>query len=534
MTRVSGELTSSRGEEIASSLFVGLAAIAVGYLSLTRSYLTFGPETDFLDRYANEAALLLAGQPLEMKFHPPFYPIVLAGVFSLVEDWVRSGLIVTWVGSLAAMAGSFSLFRRVAGRSAAWGALLALMTSETFVSYAASATSDVFFLALYTTTCVALLMAEDGDRPWRWLAAGVLLGSSVLTRTNGITLLLFVAIPFLSSRPLRDRAVNGCCLTAGLMIPICGWGWLAYSTGSPLAPTQTHLSMAMTFFAQGPNRVSREGATALQGKFSSIVQVLSYDPVRIVTIYRQDLVRSLDEIFARKALLAFPFNWLSLPGLYFLYRSIRRPFGLVLLLSAVSQLLLLNFKYYEPRYFLFVIPLLGAGVGVLASRIFAWEDASAGAKAFVAASMAACVGLIGYRELPRIHARLHAQDRELGEVLAAVHFPVERNAVLYARKPHVPYYLGAKNLLFPEVSTTAQLEEVLRARSADGTPVYLYYGSVERRKRRGLRYLGFAQRQPEWLEALAVSKVPGTWALYRYREPSAVPESDPQWESRPR
>jgi hypothetical protein len=526
--------SSTRGEEIASSLFVGFAAVAVGYLSLTRSYLTFGPETDFLDRYASEAALLLAGQPLEMKFHPPLYSIVLAGVFSLVEDWVRSGLIVTWVGSLAAMVGTFSLFRRIAGRSAAWGALLALITSRTFLSYAASATSDVFFLALYTLTCLVLSMAEDGNRPWPWLAAGILLGLSVLTRTNGITLSLFLAIPFLSSRPLRDRAVNGCCLAAGLMIPICGWGWLAYSTGSPLAPEQTHVTMAMTYFAQGSNRVSREGATALQEKFSSIVQVLSYDPARIATIYRLDLARSLTEIFAGKALLAFPLNWLSLPGLYFLCRSIRRPFGIVLVLAAVFQLLLVNFKFYEPRYLLFVVPLLGAGVGVLASRIFAWENASAGAKAFVAASMAAYVGVIGHRDFPRIHARLHAQDRELGEVLAAFPFPVEPNAVLYARKPHVPYYLGAKNLLFPEVSTTAQLEEVLRTQSADGTPVYLYYGSAERRKRPRLRDLGFAQQRPEWLEPLAVSEIPGTWALYRYREASVALEDHAEAESRSR
>ncbi len=281
---------------------------------------------------------------------------------------------------------------------------------------------------------------------------------------------------------------------------------------------------------QGPSRVSREGGTALREKFSSIGDVVRHDPMHVVKIYRQDIVRALHEIFGRKALLAFPLNWLSLAGLYLLCRSIRRPFGLLFLVAAAAQLLLVNIKSYEPRYFLFVVPLLGAGVGVMASKIFPWEHASAGRKGLIAASMGIYLGVVTYQSYPRIHEQLHAQDRELGDVLAAVHSHVEGNAALFARKPHLPYYLGATSILFPEVSTAGQLEEVLRTRSADATPVYLYYGSAEWRKRPQFRELAFARQQPEWLEPLAVSKVPGAWAFYRYRRTSADPDAPRQSE----
>ena len=63
-----------------------------------------------------------------------------------------------------------------------------------------------------------------------------------------------------------------------------------------------------------------------------------------------------------------PLYFLFLPGLLFLIGR-RISAGLtVLLVIAAAQLLLVNFKAFQPRFYLFLVPIMGAAVGEMAWR----------------------------------------------------------------------------------------------------------------------------------------------------------------------
>ena len=79
-------------------------------LGLGRSYFGYDVETDFIGLYVPEAQRFLDGEPLLSVFHPPLYPLALAGLRQLVDDWLLAGVTLSVVSGVAVLIMSWLLF----------------------------------------------------------------------------------------------------------------------------------------------------------------------------------------------------------------------------------------------------------------------------------------------------------------------------------------------------------------------------------------------------------------------------------------
>ena len=347
-----------------------LAAILLPLgLAAARSWLSFGSETDYLGLFVPEAKRLLAGQPLLIAFHLPLYPAAIALVWSLLGDWVRAGIAVSLLAASATALTVWWLVDRLLGRAAGLGALAALATSAPYLAQAAGAGSDLVFLALYLGASALALAGVRSGRDGAWLGLGLLIALALLTRTNALPLLLLLLAPLLRRDPAIRRARGGALALAALALPLSLWLEFAAATGSPPWPTSNHVNLAMTYFATAAHPVSNEAFVSVAGRFHDVWEVLAYDPARMLAVYLADLLTLARDRLP--GLIAFPLGLLALPGLLFLPARRRSACAGLLGLVTVGELLLVNFKTFEARYWLFLLPWLGAGIGVMLAEVSA-------------------------------------------------------------------------------------------------------------------------------------------------------------------
>ncbi len=487
-----------------------LAAIALPLgLAAGRSYLSFGVETDYLGLFVPEAKRLLAGQPLLIAFHLPLYPAALALVWSLLGDWVRAGIAVSLLAALASAVMTCWLADRLFGRAAALGALAALATSAPYLAQAAGASSDLFFMALYLGACALALAGVRGGRDATWLGLGLLIGLALLTRTNALPLLLLLLAPLLRRDPAIRRARGAALAVAALALPLSLWLKFAAATGSPPWPTSNHVNLAMTYFATAAQPVSNEAFVSVAGRFQNVWEVLAYDPTRMLEIYLADLLTLARD--RMPGLVAFPLGLLALPGLLFLPAR-RRSAGAGLLgLVTVGEVLLVNLKTFEARYWLFLLPWLGAGIGVILAEARRTLPASgiwrlAQAIALGSAGLLALALAVG-----AARAELTFGADELAEAVPAARALAGPDDLLVARKPHLAYYTGARFVLLPDLAGTDALYVWLCRLRPKGR-VLVYDGQIERAFRPALQPVLGARSPLPWLERVAAG-VAGDWTL---------------------
>lgn len=498
--------------ETVCALVVVLAA-TVGFLvlALTRQFANFGPETDTLASFLFEAKRLLAWQPLEVEYHPPLYSIFLGLGKLIVGDWIRTGLLISVSAAAITAMTSFLLFRRLGGRAAAWGSLVGLGFSVPFIEYSATASMEMFFLVLFYGSCFLVFMALRSEDVRMWAAAGVAIGLGLLARANGLSLVALGLVSLLARPGHRVRGLVAVGL--GLLLPLVLWGAFAAATGAPFLASGSHANLATTYFS---DRISGDDLALMEEKFDSLWAVFAYDPVYLAKTYVHDLYDSLRNVLLSQSLITYPANMLVLPGLLVLIARGKRELLLFVVLAIVPQFLLVNFKEFHQRYYLFLIPLFGAGVGVCASLV--WRSVRWRGARWLLVGVAVLASLLGARDaLTEAHARLHATDSELAGAVAAVTNARPACETLVVRKPHIPFYANCPQAFMPPADSPGELYQWMRAQSF-GTGVYLYYGSQELRLRPGLGVLADAAAAPPWLRPVTRGTDPDEWVLYRYQE----------------
>ena len=519
--RAAGAWQGWRG--ILARLFAdpALAALLVAAIALPlalaagRRWLSFGVETDYLGLFVPEAKRLLAGQPLLIAFHLPLYPAAIALAWSVLGDWVQAGIAVSSLAASATALTTWWLVDRLFGRAAALGALAALATSALYLAQAAEASSDLFFLALYLGACALALTGVRGGQDAAWVGLGLLIGLALLTRTNALPLLLLLLAPCLRRDAALRRARGVALAFAALALPLSLWLAFAAATGSPPWPTSTHVTLAMTYFASAADPISNEAFASVAGRFQSAWEVLAYDPARVLEIYLADLLS-----FGRDRLpefVAFPLGLLALPGLLFLPAR-RRSAGVGLLgLVTLGEVLLLNLKTFEARYWLSLLPWLGAGLGAMLAEVDRALPATGAWRlgqrvALGGAGMLALALAVG-----GARAALSSGADELAEAVPAARAVAGPDDVLVARKPHLAYYARARFALLPDLQSADALRVWLCTLRPKGR-VFVYDGQIERAYRPALQPVLAARSPPAWLERLAAGPAGGGWALYLRRD----------------
>lgn len=521
----------------AKSVALGLFAIAVlvagiAWLSASRHYFGFGTETDFLGGFLRDASAFLHGRPLEVQYQPPLYPIFVAVFHLLVGDWFTAGRVMSLVSSAVVLVTSFFFYRLSVSTAAAWGAIAGLAISPVFIAYSAFATSDVFFLALYSTVLLLAYLSERRSSTVLWCATGVVLALALLTRANALTLILVAAIPALAKNGTWRTKVTGVgSLIGGTLVPILAWVVYARISNSNLWPLQgTKINLALTYFPPHKGAGLGDSVDYINLTFSSVWDVIFYDPFYMVTKYLKDLYHVFELTLSPNVLFAFPSIYFVLPALVYFFLIKQPKWVCYVIVLAVAQLLLVNFKDYASRYYLFLVPVVGALVAEFVRRIYWSRQELPAAKELVILAQT-IVAILAISALIHSYmaasASVHRDEPELSESIPIAQQVMDSESLVVARKPVLSFYTGAEWVVMPPgqsaVDLLAYVADLPAARVASHRDIYIYYGTKERQLRPEYRELLNVPRVqdafPE-LELLAHGRGGGqhVWMLYRYRK----------------
>jgi hypothetical protein len=391
--------------------------------------------------------------------------------------------------------------------------LLGLLGSGVFLFNWALATSDMFFLAGFMASCLLAVRAYGSGSIHLWIACGLLVGLCLVTRTNAISLPLLLILPLLGSGLASSKSRSVLALLGGIVVPVAVLLIYAKTTGSNLLPENTYISLANTYFTpEGLHPNSDEARAQVAARFTSMRDVLLHNPAVMARMYASDLYWLLATGITK--LIEMPLYYAILPGLVFLVGAYFSPPLLVLAIVAISQVLLLNLKVFEARYYLFLVPWLGAAVGEAFGRV---ADApwSPPLKHVVFGFLSLMLLLpMGQAGAKAAYLLLHGET-ELSEVVPLARREIKPGAVVLSIKPHVAFYSAAVQELLPELPGLTELKDSAQSRRPD-RGLYIFYGSIERERRPQYAELG-RELPPSWLQVVARSRKPGAWVLLRVR-----------------
>ena len=516
------EESVSKRESISVLSIIGIWIAIATYVSLSRSYLGFGTETDYLGGFLPEAQRLLSGEPLSIEFHPPLYASVLAFIQFFLDDWFLSGRVLTLISYTISLISSFYFFRLLINKASGWGALFALMCSTSFFYYALLTTSDVFFYCLYSCTLLLAILAYKKALPWLWIACGLFVGLVLLTRSNGFTLLALVLLPWLSNNSNKKNILDSIFLCIGIALPIAIWATIASYSGSPFMPRGTYANLALTYFSPTNSKISGDARIILESQFQNLWQVVTYDPIHIVKSYIRDLFKLAQNILLSEKLIGFPLFLFALPGLFLMAIKKDRLILFYLFIITLSQLLLVNFKGYENRLYLFLVPIYGVAIAICCEKILALLKAKLNNqfidinKPIIVSAIIAFIPLgISVKDALR---KTHAHDISLHDSVTKTAGIIPKNSQIVSRKPHLAFYSSGEFTLFPAVQTYPELASEL-SKSAINKPIYVYYGFHELKTRPQFKELITSNvEQAPWLTPVVSSTNIDEWVLYRFNQ----------------
>lgn len=180
----------------------------------------YRPQTDAADYDRHAVAIAQAGDyPQSVlapgggptAFRPPAYPLALAATYAVAgtgdeqRRWDAGRILNALLGALA-VALLALLARRLWGRGAALVAGGLAAVHPPLVLVGSSLMAEPLYVALVLTATLAALAQRDAPGGVRWaLAAGVLAGLAALTRSNGLIVLLPLALLAWTARPRWSR-----------------------------------------------------------------------------------------------------------------------------------------------------------------------------------------------------------------------------------------------------------------------------------------------------------------------------------------
>src|SRR5262245_37224706 len=479
-----------------------LCALYVLLLPLPVHHHVVGAFSDFYRFYAPDADRIAAGEFPENTFNPPGYPAVLALASLLARDHFTAG---KWMSLLAGgLSGllAFFLHRRLFGEVPALLAVLILLSSPTFTTYAISPMTDVPFVAI----CLGAMLLIAGEHPAGWrptFSGGLLSGAASLVRYNGA----FLLGPGLASALWRGgglarRAVSAGIYLGGFLAVTASWAWVSHAHRGEAFRSTNYIDVAK--------------ALHLKGDFRSLADVVLADPPRFAVSY----ARNIGEIFVQTlgaSLALFPVGPLAVLGigLSLAYRR-RRPV-LLLLVAALSFLLFMSLTHWERRYHLFLLACyaglagfaiteLGRGAEKLVRSVAARRSPRGGVESAIGPSVAAGLVVAALALLiavPSVQRSARAVRTVLArqpiELLPAARYlerATPRRATVMAMRAQLAQLSGREWWELPPADSLDELHRALRERPPD----YLVYDRWTRRLRAGLGTLAAGDGTVPWLE----------------------------------
>ena len=193
--------------------------LRLGYVALTPDYRIVHDARDY-DAHARSIAageglaLLGPGPSRATAFRPPGYPVLLAGVYKLTghetkpdEQRVADGRVANALVGTAIVALVGVLALQLLGRHVALVAMALAAVYLPLILVGGALMSEPLFTALLLGALTAAIAHRRSAHRLRWaFVAGVLGGLAILTRANGMILLLPLALAVWDARPRWSRS----------------------------------------------------------------------------------------------------------------------------------------------------------------------------------------------------------------------------------------------------------------------------------------------------------------------------------------
>jgi len=502
------------------TIYIGIAifVILMSVLCFKRQTLNYGVETDFLGGFVLEAIRFLNGDPLELKYHPPFYSIVLSSVYLIFNDWIISGMTLSLISSCIVMIMSYHFVKLAFGEKAAVGTISAFFLSWGFISYSIQASSDMFFFALFYCSMFAIAMAEKKQKKYFWIIGGIFAGLTFLTRSNGIPVLFVLLFAVVSKCKNLSKKKILVFMLSGIMFPIILWTLYAKISHSTVYVQSNYQNLAVSYFSEGSDRYSGDSTNESSKEFDNIWEVLTKDPKHILFTYVKDLLKTIKRLFTDDFFIAFPFIPFALPGLILLFFNKFDQFKLILLINLLAVILFFNLHAWMSRLYLFLIPIMGAGVFTLIAHMYLHFNLKLNTKfLFIIVPILILVFVVNIK----VHSGRFVKSEAIDSLAASKILNNRKNikeSLIISRKPHLRFYTGSKGCGFPNVKTFKELQVAIKnmIHPYNGNiAAYLFYGFPERQYRPQFSVLEDSDFHAPWLKKIGCGNEKGGWVLYK-------------------
>ena len=247
--------------------------LRLGYVALTPDYRILHDARDY-DAHARSIvagqgfARLGPGPSRVTAFRPPGYPILLAGVYELTghetkadaERVVAGRVVNALVGTaIVALVGVLAL--QLFGRRVALVALAVAAVYLPLILVGGALMSEPLFAALLLGALTAAIAHRRSAHRLRWpLLAGVLGGLAILTRANGMILLVPLALAVWDARPRWSRRALAppAALVAVAVLTVAPWTIRNAEVLHAFVPVSTQLGTSLAGTYNDVARTDRE------------------------------------------------------------------------------------------------------------------------------------------------------------------------------------------------------------------------------------------------------------------------------------
>jgi hypothetical protein len=262
--------------------------------------------------------------------------------------------------------------------------------------------------------------------------------------------------------------------------------------------------------------------------FHSVWDVIARDPAHVAKEYLKGLYRTIDRILRPNTLLAFPSVFFILPAILALFFYEQARWLAYVAFLALAQMLLVNLKGFDSRFYMFLLGPLGALTAEFIKRIYYDHEATYLAPKQIRQLGSAILILVCLTSIVTsvilAHNRSQRDETELTESVPKAIEVIAKESTVVARKPVIAYYTSSDYKFLPMGKDMNDLLEFLSNLANDNeNSIFLYYGSQEKRLRPEYSELADPDVVTASFDALSIvakgSNSAG-WRLYEYKEVS--------------
>jgi hypothetical protein len=442
---------------------------------MNRNIGTYGTETDFYG-YADDAERILNLKPYTRTRIGPGYPLTLA-IFNLViGDIFKAGWFLSIIAGAIFYFANYKIFSRIFDQRTAFLAFALVLAR--CISFQLTAATDIFAAAI-ASLCIYFFFCSYESKKCL-VFSGLLAGFAYITRYNYIYLIAVGTFTYLIVNPYRENfQIRWKKLAIFILAFFCSatpWLILNYmQNGNPFY-SENYAQIASTFFGEKGD-LSGIGVEIMRRKFSSLFDVLQYDPLDLTINYLYHVILYVKH-FCEK-IVYFPGYLFFGAGTFLFFKKANKQQCVYLLFCATSYLILC-LVWFVPRFYLALCPFGFLMVAIFFDNELSMAASRKGYRWVLVIVFISIASSMFWHQIKAIRYTLAHEPVVLHNIAAYMKtYEKHENEIMVARKPHLPFLLRMKKC-FP-ISKSMTAEEFVDFAKKNNAKYILYTDEDARR-----------------------------------------------------